>query len=1144
MTSFTEIFKSLREPFCLGSSIPSTGTYVSFRESKLELIVYENGSVCNRFVIDRPDPQEVLTGFDAMSFFEELDKLKGIIRTFEPSFADLEHIYHQPGDTFELSTKIKLITTGAMDVGYFDLVLVGKNNEITCNVDYSSKISQLFRHSGDLRTHLQTHCMGHLIHKIDFEEICQHGYVALVGFQGVPLTRWYGKVAGLFVVDERNAVYVPLDLSSAVVLENTVIVPLMYQLTSNGSKWHIPSRMQTFLGNTKEVHSSTQITTLLNEFHFPEPTRVLLSAVDLPFNISLDETSIKLNEDKEIDGMQQHQVPLQIAINPHQIFSKWNAVYLGKTLATEFIEQDIVVPFRLPKDNLQGRVVLLMQDTRLEQNMRLLQDRHLVFHVHKEQGFDAAFLHARQGIVTRFNAVFIVHVEHEDDFSIANMSIPSYYAGPRATIVYVCKEKYYLQWATPVSVIPREQTIDSTPEWIEFPSLLEAYLTSPPVNSMIEIAIPEEFELSLGKFGSITFNGLEEKLQTCIDYPIQDKVYIVNCLFGFEYVLDKKPIQQMQQLVRKIFKSAFSAAKRTELFQELSQLRATKEIKAEITLATKTIARLANLFTCRKFIVVNKMLAEFQKKKREHGEKAAEKMDLGMECKEFVKNGDIVDLLETVDEFMLLEVCIPELIATIKSAQAPNQPLAQLNARVPTLDGTTIECLLDLNIPHELETKSTAMAIPIEDDYFDVKSCIFLPIFEAINPDLTTFNVNVWAYVLVEGIKSSSIMPRDVNLKPRQVEYIMIYFLISFMEKLCSQRTNKVLKSSANDTLVMKIRSVYWLIRALMIKNVGLLTPEPVMELLSHGRSNNVTELDIGLRLYPLICKTGLPSYHATNLKKSIYEVLLRMLYTPFKDSFAKLLERVKKLDLEVDKELIAFYAKSKEVDSTECTPRIRPKKCKACGVVKSKHEFPRKHNKLVSDGKPTEKEGLGREICFNCHGFNDPVLICCSRNCEFSGDYFQFVADSKYTTCYQCIAIKPGRKRQVPPKYSLIAGGKICKKRSISGTLRTYETEVSSVLSITIGKPIFIEKQLNLEKIEERLTLASESIKFKLYLSMCIRSGLITNEEDAPVELTNLVCLMINHVEEVPSWKYMVDEALADKHKRNTAPLMPKFTK
>ena len=60
----------------------------------------------------------------------------------------------------------------------------------------------------------------------------------------------------------------------------------------------------------------------------------------------------------------------------------------------------------------------------------------------------------------------------------------------------------------------------------------------------------------------------------------------------------------------------------------------------------------------------------------------------------------------------------------------------------------------------------------------------------------------------------------------------------------------------------------------------------------------------------------------------------------------------------------------------------------------------------------------------------------------------------------------------------------------------------------------------------------------------MCVRSGLITNEEDAPVELTNLVCLMINHVEEVPSWKYMVDEALADKHKRNTAPLMPKFTK
>ena len=161
----------------------------------------------------------------------------------------------------------------------------------------------------------------------------------------------------------------------------------------------------------------------------------------------------------------------------------------------------------------------------------------------------------------------------------------------------------------------------------------------------------------------------------------------------------------------------------------------------------------------------------------------------------------------------------------MRTLKPPNEPLATLNARIPTLDGVTIECLLNLNISHELE--SASIAIPIQESS-NVKSCIFLPILKQDVPDLNDFNVIVWAYLLVDSIRNSLILPKDLKLEPRQMEYMIIYALISFREKLCSQLTNEVTKKSLNEALIQKIRSIYWIIRALLSKNLRLSTPEPV----------------------------------------------------------------------------------------------------------------------------------------------------------------------------------------------------------------------------------------------------------------------------------------------------------------------------
>merc|ERR1719197_1675422 len=98
---------------------------------------------------------------------------------------------------------------------------------------------------------------------------------------------------------------------------------------------------------------------------------------------------------------------------------------------------------------------------------------------------------------------------------------------------------------------------------------------------------------------------------------------------------------------------------------------------------------------------------------------------------------------------------------------------------------------------------------------------VYLPVFEQLVPAQDDFNVAVWAYLLVHGFRYSSLFPRDLEgteATPRVIEYAVLNFLTSLLEKLCLMRTSPVVtEEDRQEDLVKRIRSIYWLLFSVML---------------------------------------------------------------------------------------------------------------------------------------------------------------------------------------------------------------------------------------------------------------------------------------------------------------------------------------
>jgi len=564
-----------------------------------------------------------------------------------------------------------------------------------------------------------------------------------------------------------------------------------------------------------------------------------------------------------------------------------------------------------------------------------------------------------------------------------------------------------------------------------------------------------------------------------------------------------------------------------------------------------------------------------------------------MECLKFCDSGDVTDLFEVERDFMLVSIDHSLIQQAVITAGGTSQDqtlqhltvggddqvvrLASLDPRTPELDHCTIDSLLALGMPHKLEAKGAIQfAVPIQDEdtYYSgeitadtTKSLVFLPIFEEKVPDLNQFDVAVWAYVLTEGVKNSCLVPRNVKMKPRQVEYAVLKLLASFMKTLCDQRKTPVDPKSADakDSLVKKIRSVYWLIRAVMFKNVGIMTPEPITTLLSDGKANHVMEVEIALQVIPLMNKTGLPVEWTECLVPRVAEVFCRALYTPLEGVFKKLLAGFKMMQADENKAVNEFFKGAVPVDSAQVKARIRSRKCGTCHEIKPAHYFPRARQ-LIEDA--TKHEGfkyetkLSQDKCFKCQHYNEETLrlVCPCKRCNKSksGNLFDFTYNGGFATHHDCQDVPAGLIRQVPPKYCAQVG--LPASAVAGGTGAAGEAKVK--VPCTAGGPLTLVQTgvpyYDASTLQNLAISTTETMTFAQFVLLATKLGILSpttyskTVQDASAnnrssaravptkddlaqlqqEIGGILTLMLNNFRAVPAWKEIVNPVVAGEHK------------
>ncbi len=1326
LKKYSDIFASLKHPFILYSSEAHGSNFESgtmFRpfEEYIEAVVKGAGAEDRKYLISCPSVQDVSSGFDAVSLAGELNQLKAVMAPFIPGFDEMTHVYAESGSIMKTSCNVSIASCGQKSEGYFDLVVTARSSESRtrgdfCDhyVNYDKRSSQAYmKHSGDKSN------LGNLVHTVDFlsGDNDSHGLVVLVGYNQMHLRKWFGKTAGLFIVDHNSRIstFVPMDLSNTTVRDNTSIVPLLFRRSREAMTFKVMDTMETGGGDTQDCYKddACPANSLLNsrfEEHFPTEEEVsayfantadsslgqvdTANGGDAGFHSGAtvfqdihdkEATDTSLSSELLHDGS-----PAQVCVTEGHASSLpgLKTFYLARSLREEphalSASHFSVLPFLFPGESLCGRNVALYQRGLSSGDiLSHLGHRRLVLHVPASLGIDGAFLKSRAAEGSnigpaRLNAVFIIHIESIAEVSKANLSLVSMYAGPRCTVVYKARaavdgagttndgggvdgesaSKYYLGWATPASVIPHAMSDSLNPEWPDFHTRLVEYLSGPvdadsivrydqrtaadvavQLPACIKSKVPQE---------SVTLAQLEAYLQACADLlTLEEKLLVVQHLYAFEYILDEKGIMSVQTLLRKHFKSNITPALRIAFFKRMQREGATHEERKTMVESAKIMERSIGLLASRSQLTVNEFFAVFQEKKALHGEKGAAKMDLGLACRDFVKGAtDLSSIIDANADYIIARVntrAVGAFISNFTSGadsallteemRRERLSMAALDARTPTLDACTVDCMAALGVPHDLETRAGAQfALPTmsrhavfrsdqpdslqlydaqtspsgseqqqqqqqqsndsamdveptdyedddstysyEEDWLDSEyaydstshsSMVFLPVFDDFVPPQDDFKVVVWAYLLVHGFRESSLFPRELQgtaKAPRVVEYAVLNFLTSLMEKLCALRTSPVVtKEDSNDVLVKRIRSVYWMLRNVMLMNVAVTTPEPIMSLLSAGTANHHIEIEIAWRVVHCLPKTGLPVNMQRSAAENVHAVLLRCMFRPFEQVFKKMNVSADEKENAEAHATSAFYRDAEEVSSDVVPARVRPKICRKCNTVQTKHHFPRKKQFFYdrASEETTFACNLDKAVCYSCHGYKaDAKFLRCSRRSQckrgdglgggYVGPFTDFAVTSFISTCHGCIlsatAANTGstpacanKKRKIPPQYYDLIGKKVPAGKEVqvvddgrvqvSGLYRSPGTiffpgDLLQLCSAAgnAGTPLWQKGQCSIEQI----------LRYGYALGML--SSTNAASEVVRQEICGIYNLMLDNYREKPAWKGILPAVMEGKHR------------
>jgi hypothetical protein len=341
------------------------------------------------------------------------------------------------------------------------------------------------------------------------------------------------------------------------------------------------------------------------------------------------------------------------------------------------------------------------------------------------------------------------------------------------------------------------------------------------------------------------------------------------------------------------------------------------------------------------------------------------------------------------------------------------------------------------------------------------------------------------------------------------------------------------------------------------------MTAEPITDVMTSGKIKDAKVVSFAIRMLRAFPKTGLnPEY--LKVEKSLYDIFMRALYEPFEDRF-NLLAKLKK-DADQKKNAVqkaakkavssSFFKDSVETTSSIVNPKLRPKYCFRCQNTKTLHDFPR-NTQLMMDSEGKIKETfLNQDICFECQGYPEPILICPREIClkknmpqtRFDINSGYNSRNGKYSSpyCYTCLKDTigiPEKTRYVPPSYLKYFG---LESKAVS-YLKNFASAVSSVSAVPL--PVVRDMRLDISSIWkdgqivgidqiETLTLGTP-VSLSQYIMLAQQFGLLTPTDDHRIvcqELTNLVCMMLDNFQNFPAWKEVVNEAMKGKHRMHDA--------
>lgn len=945
--SATEAVKGVRRPLIACHTLPSgfTGTVASHDGTQLTFTEYTEGEIIRTYAVNAPNhASDVTGGLDTRALVSQFERIADLARDRFPIFSrELGIAVHGGGGTFTVSSRhleeMRLVSAGDLQVGYLDMVVVGDDGY----VNYQSRKSRRFEHSGDISL------SGHLLHLVSLARVTGCGRVVLVGYRKKPLFSWNGKIGFFGVLAAGSFNFVRVDFSQAGVgTTATAVVALEFTVDENGSvEFAVPDVPKTAVKDTADAHTlrcDPVVGRVAQARQPPDQPRDPRAAYSLSI---------------------QRQVELAC-------FGLPNCWYFGNgglSSSTLSLPRDgfPVTPFPLPGMDVVGNAVALVGgpcgvDTATLKNMKTV-----VFHLKGRLDASVVETDREKGV----NGVYIVYSDAE---SITNLdiTIASWFAGPRSTIVICVNDVYYMHWCTPWSVVPGTLTMETLHKpWHAFKDLLGVYRRDGhPASGLVNRSDVELVRPDTG--GSFVFEGVEQFRDFTGSGHVVDFARSLTQL-GFSFT---------QERLDEIAKAALKCIDSPDPLGEPECLNLSHDLleQARRVVASTAKRRNADKETQKARSIINALAAQMKRlntsskfdKLVGHGENAQKRM-LKRDAVENLDFGTLLSRTEEEGGSILLFKAISdvgECVTDVSSADA----VVGIDDRATSICCLTAGALLPYNggkpeICVLLRSGGATM--------------FMVPTFET--DDLEDMTVVAW--VLKYKRCFASLLGGRVSDEVA-ASMAAIAFLYQCMRvATCGEHA----------------RHVYMMIRAVMLSTRGG-SSKPVSEVFSKGRHDSWLDLALASFVVREMAGRAIVPDEAKRNRKGVVTALMRLLSDAFKSEIDNVRKQIVEQKTVHDSNVRLFYKDADLVPVSKMAARPGLAKCVHCGYTE-KHLIARSFQ-YVEKGGAFQAVRAHANVCYRCHPQVRTltcVLKCAIEGCEAQGPPHQFrsYAGSKGAVCY-----------------------------------------------------------------------------------------------------------------------------------------------